>query len=412
VSRRVPDGGGPPGPADLALADTVAALRDEISGLRSAARTRAVIEQAKGVLVERHHISLEEAFGRLRTMSQEHNVRLVEVAATVIGVAVPEIDPLPSALPDEVLRDQLPRSLSASQSWSALQQQPDVRAGVLTALIDSVAGTTRDGDEAAALLRELLEPEGVTAVTMFRTSADESLRLVGHIGVPGDVISSWRSIPPSRDIPYVVSAQDGRAFFWRDRTDRGVDFPALSAARSAFVATATVPVSDDGSVVGVVGLMWGTVEEFDGGRIDAITRTVQRVCPLLLRNAAAADPELEWLNTVLRLHLDPWLLLEAIPGADGVIRDFVVQDATQTMTKATDWFGRRLLEIWPFLAADGVAQALSGLARSGGSWTMTVAIGSPAPWGLPGSRIRAVRLGSRIVLVWRPGRESDRRSLG
>jgi hypothetical protein len=247
---------------------------------------------------------------------------------------------------------------------------------------------------------------------MFRTSADESLRLVGHIGVPGDVISSWRSIPPSRDIPYVVSAQDGRAFFWRDRTDRGVDFPALSAARSAFVATATVPVSDDGSVVGVVGLMWGTVEEFDGGRIDAITRTVQRVCPLLLRNAAAADPELEWLNTVLRLHLDPWLLLEAIPGADGVIRDFVVQDATQTMTKATDWFGRRLLEIWPFLAADGVAQALSGLARSGGSWTMTVAIGSPAPWGLPGSRIRAVRLGSRIVLVWRPGRESDRRSLG
>jgi hypothetical protein len=397
-------------PADRSLSDTVAALRDEISGLRAAARTRAVIEQAKGVLVERHQISLAEAFDRLRAMSQEHNVRLVEVAATVVGVAVPETELLPLDLPDEMVRARLPASPAASHSWMALQSQPEVRAGVLTALVDSVAGTAGPGDEAAQLLAALLAPQGVTALTLYRSSADESLRLVGSTGVPGDLISSWRSIPPSRDIPYVVSVQDGVAHFWGDREARSRDFPTVSSTRTDFQATGTVPILDAGRTIGVVGLMWSTAEEFDTDRISAITATVDRVAPLIVRNAAAADPELEWLNTVLRLHLDPWLLLEAIPNAKGVVSDFVVLDASAVLAEATGWVGRRLLEMWPGLAEDGTASDLAGLARAGGAWTMTVATASPTPWGLPGSRIRAVRLGSRIVLVWRPGRESDRRS--
>ena len=81
--------------------ETVVALRDELQGLRSASQLRAIIEQAKGVLVERHHISLDEAFDKLRAMSQEHNVRLVEVAATVVGVSVPQS------------RDERPRAIGA-----------------------------------------------------------------------------------------------------------------------------------------------------------------------------------------------------------------------------------------------------------------------------------------------------------
>ena len=96
--------------SEASLVDTVVALRDELQGLRSASQLRAIIEQAKGVLVERHHISLDEAFDKLRAMSQEHNVRLVEVAATVVGVSVPHgaaSVPEPS---EQVLRGRMPTS--------------------------------------------------------------------------------------------------------------------------------------------------------------------------------------------------------------------------------------------------------------------------------------------------------------
>lgn len=392
----------------LALADAVAALRDELRGLRAAAQLRAVIEQAKGVLVERHHITLDEAFARLRAMSQEHNVRLVEVAATIVGVAVP---PLPEGeldVPEDVLRGRIPASPAASRTWNALQSQSDVRAGVVTALLDAVAGSTDQGDEAAALLRELLAGQGVSAVTLYRTAADDSLRLVGQSGVPGDAISPWRSIPPSRDIPYVRSVLDDEAYFWPDRPTREAQFPSVKAT-TRFEAAATIPVpdggpvSDGGAVVGVVGLLWDTREPFGPDRVESITRLVQRVAPVLMRNASAADPELEWLNTLLRLHLDPWLLLETIPGSDGTIRDFVVQDAAQHVPGSGEWLGRRLLEMWPSAAADGTAQGLAGLVRAGGAWSSTLAEHSQAPWGVPGSRVRAVRLGQRIVLVWRLG---------
>ncbi len=63
-----------------------------MEGLRTAARFRSVIEQAKGILMERDGIGPEEAFAQLRALSQQHNARLVEVAATVVGVAIPSDD--------------------------------------------------------------------------------------------------------------------------------------------------------------------------------------------------------------------------------------------------------------------------------------------------------------------------------
>jgi hypothetical protein len=388
---------------EATLVDTVVALRDELQGLRSAAQLRAIIEQAKGVLVERHHISLDEAFDTLRAMSQEHNVRLVEVAATVVGVTVPhDVSSVPEPT-ERVLRGRIPTSTAVSPTWRALSQQPDVRAGVAMALIDSVAGASSHGDEAARLLGDLLAAQGVRAVTLYRSAADGALRLVGQAGVPGDLISSWRSIPPSQDIPYVRSITEDRAAFWEDRADRAAQFPAVASTNSAFEATATIPIHDSGSVVGVVGLMWTTRESFDDERTSAIVALVEKVAHLLLRNASQTDPELEWLHTLLSLHLDPWLLLEAIPSSDGLIRDFVVQDASGQLAQADAWRGRRLLELWPSAAADGMGSALSELARTGGSWTMTVGVASGGPWGTPGSRVRAVRLGRRVVIVWRPG---------
>jgi hypothetical protein len=385
------------------LVDTVVALGDEIMGLRASIQLRSVIEQAKGVLVERHGISLDEAFQRLRAMSQEHNVRLVEVAATVVGVSLPDgAGDLPE-LPEQALRSRLPVSPAASPTWLALAQEPQVRAGVLMALIDSVAGTSGPGDVGARLLCDLLAPQRVSAVTLYRLVADGSLRLVGSAGVPSGMASSWSSIPPSRDIPYMRSVLDDQAFFWEDRAARAGQFPASVSNATEFEATATVPIHDEGSVVGVVGLMWTAREALDEPSRAGIAAVVRRVAHILLREAGTADPEQEWPKTMLGLPRAPWLLLESVPGPDGLAREFVVQDAPAHLEGSGAWRGRRLSELWPTIVAEGIGPSLVGLARTGGSWTKTVALPSEGPWGAPGSVVRAVGLGHHVVLVWRPG---------
>ena len=154
----------------------------------------------------------------------------------------------------------------------------------------------------------------------------------------------------------------------------------------------------------MAGLIWSTSEVFDEARATEITAAVRRVAHLLLRNTNAVDPEREWLTTLLELHLDPWLLLETAPSTDGAGREFLLQGASPQVPEAGEWIGRGLHEVWPSVAFDGVGAGLSVLARSGGSWAMTVAESSDCPWGTPGNHVRAVRLGRRVVLVWRPAR--------
>jgi hypothetical protein len=56
----------------------------EAEQLREALRTRAVIDQAKGILMARHHCSADKAFDFLRRRSQVTNTKLREVAKALV----------------------------------------------------------------------------------------------------------------------------------------------------------------------------------------------------------------------------------------------------------------------------------------------------------------------------------------
>jgi AmiR/NasT family two-component response regulator len=58
-----------------------------VQQLQTALASRAEIEQAKGVLMARSRVSPDEAFGILRRMSQEENVKLRDIAIRVISRA-------------------------------------------------------------------------------------------------------------------------------------------------------------------------------------------------------------------------------------------------------------------------------------------------------------------------------------
>ena len=52
--------------------------------LATALESRILIEQAKGVIAERHAISTDDAFARLRKEARDHNRRLVDLARQVV----------------------------------------------------------------------------------------------------------------------------------------------------------------------------------------------------------------------------------------------------------------------------------------------------------------------------------------
>ncbi|MFG1926303.1 ANTAR domain-containing protein [Cryptosporangium sp. NPDC048952] len=67
------------------LRDELLKVRAELDGLREAMSRRAVIEQAKGVFMERYGVDDEGAFARLVSLSQSTNVKLVQIAADVVA---------------------------------------------------------------------------------------------------------------------------------------------------------------------------------------------------------------------------------------------------------------------------------------------------------------------------------------
>ena len=69
----------------------------EYHNLQGAFGRRAVIEQAKGILMARHAISADKAFELLREHSQHNGFKLADVAAAIVDsyqLLVPAIEPL------------------------------------------------------------------------------------------------------------------------------------------------------------------------------------------------------------------------------------------------------------------------------------------------------------------------------
>ncbi|MFN8534362.1 MAG: response regulator [Dehalococcoidia bacterium] len=59
-------------------------LRTDIDDLREALEARKLIEQAKGILMNRRNLTEQEAFRRMQTQSQNENRKLVDIARAII----------------------------------------------------------------------------------------------------------------------------------------------------------------------------------------------------------------------------------------------------------------------------------------------------------------------------------------
>ena len=65
------------------LAELVQQLTDKVGGLEEALLSRDVIGQAKGILMERLHMTPDQAFEELRAVSQRYNRKVRDIAAEI-----------------------------------------------------------------------------------------------------------------------------------------------------------------------------------------------------------------------------------------------------------------------------------------------------------------------------------------
>ena len=74
-------------PGCVELAEMVAQLQQELAGLVTAMASRAVIEQAKGIIMATRACTDDDAFAALVRMSQHDNVKLRNLAAQIVADA-------------------------------------------------------------------------------------------------------------------------------------------------------------------------------------------------------------------------------------------------------------------------------------------------------------------------------------
>ncbi|MDY0811351.1 SpoIIE family protein phosphatase [Kitasatospora purpeofusca] len=373
------------------LQATVDRLRAEAEGYRQAMRTRAVIEQAKGLLTERLSCTPDQAFGHLVRLSQDSNRKLVQIAAGLLGIAAPpgaEDDPPGLAHAGGPAAQENGHTLRVHGDPQSLRRlgHPERSRSVPSSfaaryhLAAAALASAESPDALAALLNEVaLAPLGVAATVLALLEPDGALRLVGSDGVPAHQLSQWQRIPPQTSVPLTEAAQRGATVWVHSREEFAVRYPDLTGEDLIPGRTVcALPLRTGERLVGAMKLGWPG--EFTPDR--AATRylsAVARLCAAeLLRvlepGRGGTGPVLPtgepWFRAVLDALLDPVLILTAVREPDGRVTDLRVDHANAATVDmagrtGTDVIGRRVTELYPGMVASGAFRNLLDVAATG-----------------------------------------------
>ena len=93
-----PPSGPPAGPASVSEADEAARLAVTVAQLEHALTARIRVEQAIGVLAERHRLRPRQAFDLLRTVARSSGQKVLQIAEAVVDSTSNPLLPLPEEL--------------------------------------------------------------------------------------------------------------------------------------------------------------------------------------------------------------------------------------------------------------------------------------------------------------------------
>ncbi|WP_433209494.1 SpoIIE family protein phosphatase [Dactylosporangium sp. CS-047395] len=444
MADRAPEGGNSSAEPAEALAALVAKLRAELTGVRTAMRNRAVIEQAKGVLVERLGITPDQGFDQLVRLSQRTNIKLIEVAAAIVGTTSPD----PNA-PDVVnlIDDELRQHVARTRAKDKKPEKPDMVPAVARKrasrtpevealqsqhqLLSARVAAARSYDEICEVLGTAPTAwPAPTAVLLTLLDPDGAQRGVGTFGVPGEVRSRWSRIPPDPGLPLVVAAQDVETLWLAPEPDARRRFPVLGQQPFSGETLLVSPLISDERVIGGILMTWaeGLPEAEELRRyVAALLEPVARQVDTLIRDEIASAwfhvdgeesgqgaPAQVWLPTVADALHDPGALLSPV-HEDGQLVDFRVEYANglarQIFSGArVDPDEATLLAAYPALGSATLLPEFARVLQDGQPRRLEGLRADPRTDGVPGPQtltVHAVRLWDRVFAVWKVATEAD-----
>ncbi|MGW8358333.1 SpoIIE family protein phosphatase [Streptomyces wedmorensis] len=280
------DGASADASADGRLAATVERLRGEVRAAQAAAEGRALIELAKGVIVERLGCGPAQAARQLAELADRAGLSRLELAADIINQAAR--DRMAEAA-DEFVRTAVGEPPATAPTAPAPEPPatapadnaptaPAANAPAPGAPAASVAVRLRTAESAAlsagdtqavaeSLLRHALEPLGAVAVAIWTTGPDTSLSLRGHAGFGLDEAARWHYVPPGVTTAARQALTGRRTVRYASLAAAGI--PSIGRARHPDGGRVVVPAGTGGRIHGVLEICWARP-------IDPLPQAVER----------------------------------------------------------------------------------------------------------------------------------------
>lgn len=333
------------------LAATVERLRREVRTAQAEAEGRALIELAKGILVERLGCGPAQAARQLAELTEQARVTPLEFAVEVINQAA---------------RDRMSEVTDAFlAATTGASDRDDESAAVRLRAAESGALAASDTQAVAdSLLQHALRPLGAVGVAIWAADSDGSLTLVGSAGFPEAEAARWRYVPP--DVATVAR---------RGLTERsGQWLPSLSESGLPTIgrnlypdgARVAVPAGAGGRIHGVLEIAWPKPEEPQPPQVVRQVEALAELCAHTLEtytllHGAAYEPRVvpdaqELSDLADGLH-DPALVLVPHLDGSGQLIDFRIQHVNNRFLDPAGRpravvNGALLLEAYPMAAGE------------------------------------------------------------